>query len=87
MQLVLRNCLETHLCFSLGVSGEYKILHKQCLFAQGNVLRGRSVFKPSGYNNAADRVGTHFEFTVSLSKLAASYLGVSEYRVGPNLSA
>lgn len=86
LQLVLRNFLETCLVsVSLSLSLVGMILHKQCLFTQGNVFRERSIFKPSRYNNAADRVGTHFEFTVSLSKWAASSLGVLGHRVGASL--
>lgn len=73
LQLVLRHFLEMHLLsVSLSLSLVSMILHKQCLFTQGNMFRERSIFRPSGYNNAADRVGTHFEFTISLSKIAAS---------------
>lgn len=83
LQLVLRNRLETQLLsVSLSLSLVGVILHKQCLFTQGKMFREKSIFKPSGYNNAADRVGTHFEFTFSLPKLAASSLGVLRHRVG-----
>lgn len=47
LQLVLRNCLEMQLLsVSLLLSLVGMILHKQCLFTQGNMYREGTIFKP-----------------------------------------